>query len=132
MKSYTTWIAEDGEEFASEEECLAYENRFNYAEEILHDQSHIEFYRNGERITDIKIDDNCNFYFSSNIMIIKTLKAIEALAAVHEKTGYYDFPHSTGFYCYFGDPSLHWIELNEDILSNFLTIPQEVIKAMLN
>lgn len=135
MKSYTTWIADDGKEFDTREECEAYERRYSNYEAILQNEANIEFYGNGNRITEIKFDENCNFINRSDLMIVKNYNAIKALCAVAERVGFCDIPQKTGVFFY--DPHAPisgycWVRIEPAVLENILAVPSTTIKAMLN
>lgn len=135
MKSYTTWIADDGEEFYTREECEAYERRYENYEKILRNETDIEFYNDEKRITDIKFDEDCNFINRCDLMIVKTNKAVRALSAVAERVGFCGMPQQTGVFFYNFHISCNddcWVRIEPTALKNILAVPSTVIKAMLN
>lgn len=136
MKPYTTWIAEDGEEFETREECEAYERRYNDYEVILQDEANIEFYGNGKRITEIKFDEICDFINRSDLMIVKSHKAVKALYAVAEQVGFCGIPQKTGVFFYNTHAPISdddcWVHIEPTVLENILAVPFATIKAMLN
>lgn len=135
MKKHITWIADDGEEFDTREECEAYERRYSDYESILRDETNIEFYGNRNRITEIKFDDDCDFINRSDLMIVKNYKAVEALSAVAEQVGFCGMPKKTGIFFYNGYVSTNddcWMRIEPTVLKNIFAVPSTTIKAMLN
>lgn len=132
MKSYITWVADDGEEFTTREECEAYERRYEKYEAILRNKNDIEFYSDGKLITDIKFDDDCDFINKCDLMVVKTGDATRALAEVAARVGFTEMPRYIGIYFYNTKACSRWERITPSLLKNLFAIPYETIKAMLN